>query len=84
LSYRERRVFPGGCFFSAVAAEFDTHAGLVRDRIVAMEESFIALLTADIDRAKELGRLSSMEENAATSIRAPRLPGDGKHVIRPL
>ena len=30
LGYIESRVFPGGCFFAAVAAEFDTHHGMVK------------------------------------------------------
>lgn len=34
LSHIERRTFPGGCFFSAVASEFDSRTGPVRDRIV--------------------------------------------------
>src|SRR5262245_14978164 len=33
LAYLQRRVFPGGCFLAAVAAEFDTHPGPVQDRI---------------------------------------------------
>src|SRR5262249_30599826 len=31
LSHLERRVFPGGCFFAAVAAELDTRPGSARD-----------------------------------------------------
>jgi len=30
LSHLERNVFPGGCFFAAVGAEFDTHPGASR------------------------------------------------------
>jgi len=30
VSYLERRVFPGGCFFTAAAAEFDDRPGRVR------------------------------------------------------
>jgi AcrR family transcriptional regulator len=33
LSYLERRVFPGGCFFAAAAAELDTHDGRVKNKI---------------------------------------------------
>ena len=31
LSYIERRVFPGGCFFESAMAEFDSRPGPVRD-----------------------------------------------------
>ena len=33
LAYSERGVFPGGCFFRAVAAEFNKRPGRVRDEI---------------------------------------------------
>jgi AcrR family transcriptional regulator len=33
LSYLERRVFPGGCFWAAAAAEFDDKPGAVRERV---------------------------------------------------
>lgn len=36
VSYLERRVFPGGCFFTAAAAEFDDRPGRVRDAIAGL------------------------------------------------
>jgi len=33
LSYLERHVFPGGCFFASVAAEVDSREGRVTDRL---------------------------------------------------
>ena len=33
LSYLERRVFPGGCFWATVTIEFDGRPGRVRDRV---------------------------------------------------
>ncbi len=36
VSYLERRVFPGGCFFTAAAAEFDDRPGRVRDTIAGL------------------------------------------------
>jgi AcrR family transcriptional regulator len=33
LSYLERRVFPGGCFFAAAYTELDTHEGPVKDKL---------------------------------------------------
>jgi AcrR family transcriptional regulator len=33
LSYLDRGVFPGGCFFAAAAAEVDTRDGPVKDRV---------------------------------------------------
>ena len=36
VSYLERRVFPGGCFFTAASAEFDDRPGRVRDAIAGL------------------------------------------------
>ena len=36
VSYLERRVFPGGCFFTAATAEFDDRPGRVRDTLVGL------------------------------------------------
>ena len=37
LSHVERRVFPGGCFFISASAEFDTHPGAVKDKLLAFQ-----------------------------------------------
>ena len=45
ISYLERRVFPGGCFFAAATMEFDDRPGPVRDRLregQAAWQSYIA------------------------------------------
>src|SRR5437588_5817249 len=34
LSYLERQVFPGGCFFDAAAGELDTQPGPVKDKLM--------------------------------------------------
>jgi AcrR family transcriptional regulator len=36
VTYLERRVLPGGCFFTAAAAEFDDRPGRVRDTIAGL------------------------------------------------
>lgn len=36
VSYLERRVFPGGCFFMAAVSEFDDRPGRVRDTIAGL------------------------------------------------
>ncbi len=65
LSYIERRVFPGGCFFSSVAAEFCAREGAVKERIAEYNRVWMSLLadtageatargefTADVDRGQ--------------------------------
>ena len=45
LSYIERGVFPGGCFFASAMAEFDCKAaGPVRDRIAECQEQWMSTL----------------------------------------
>jgi len=44
LSYGERKVFPGGCFFSAASLEFDDRPGRVRDRVVELMKKWLANL----------------------------------------
>ena len=57
LSHLERRVFPGGCFFAAVAAELDTRPGPARDRVVEVLNSWLSLLRQCILDAQSLGEI---------------------------
>ncbi len=60
ISYIERKVFPGGCFFKDVAAEFDSRPGPVRDRIA---EIYPALMGISAEAAKEARELGELDEN---------------------
>lgn len=62
LSHLERKVFPGGCFFAAVAAELDTRPGLARDRVVEVLGSWLALLKQCILEAQALGEIDPNAE----------------------
>jgi len=44
ISYLEREVFPGGCFFMAAAIEWDARQGAVRDSIADSMQRWLALL----------------------------------------
>ncbi|OBB19036.1 hypothetical protein A5762_02050 [Mycolicibacterium elephantis] len=57
LSHIERRVFPGGCFFAAAAAEFGTRPGAVRDAVAAQQRDWIELLVRLARKAVDLGEL---------------------------
>jgi AcrR family transcriptional regulator len=57
LSHVERRVFPGGCFFSAAAVDVGTRQGPVHDAIVAQRLEWLALLERLAREAAELGEL---------------------------
>jgi AcrR family transcriptional regulator len=64
LSHLERKVFPGGCFFSAVAAELDTRPGSARDRVVEVLGNWLALLKQCILEAQDLGEIDPNTEVA--------------------
>jgi AcrR family transcriptional regulator len=57
LSHIERRVFPGGCFFSAAVVDVGTRPGPVHDAIVAQRVEWLALLERLAREAAELGEL---------------------------
>ena len=57
LSHVERRVFPGGCFFASAAAEFDTHPGAVRERVVEFQRGWMGLLVQLVRDAQAAGQL---------------------------
>jgi AcrR family transcriptional regulator len=58
LSHVERRVFPGGCFFAAAAAEVGTHPGPVRDKIADQQRDWLAVLERLAREAMESGELT--------------------------
>ena len=58
LSYLERAVFPGGCFFASAMAEFDSKApGPVRDRIAQYQDQWMNTLQQAARHAQERGEL---------------------------
>lgn len=67
LSYGEKRVFPGGCFFSAASLEFDDRPGRVRDRIVELMKRWLgnlehaardAQISGEINKEVDVRRLA--------------------------
>jgi len=57
LSYVERRVFPGGCFFIAAAAEVGAQAGRVHDEVARIQQQWRDLLAAEARAAAGKGQL---------------------------
>jgi AcrR family transcriptional regulator len=55
LSHVERRVFPGGCFFISASAEFDTHPGAVKDKLLAFQAEWSQRLQQLISDAQKRG-----------------------------
>jgi AcrR family transcriptional regulator len=58
LSYVARDVFPGGCFFAATMAEYDSKpAGPVRDLVAACQEQWMGTLERTAEQARDQGQL---------------------------
>jgi AcrR family transcriptional regulator len=57
LALVEKRVFQGGCFFSAASFEFDSRRGIVRDRIAAIMHEWIGVITRAVEEAQKAGHL---------------------------
>jgi AcrR family transcriptional regulator len=53
----EKRVFEGGCFFTAASFEFDGRLGVVRDRIAAIMHEWIGAITRSVEGAQKAGHL---------------------------
>ncbi|MFD3450694.1 TetR/AcrR family transcriptional regulator [Streptomyces sp. NPDC058691] len=58
LSFVERDIFPGGCFFAAANSEYDTRPGAVRDQLVLLYSRWTELVNAVVVESQEAGRLS--------------------------
>ncbi len=57
LSYVERRVFPGGCFFVAASAELGGRPGRVHDEVARVQQEWRHLLEAEARSAVDKGEL---------------------------
>jgi AcrR family transcriptional regulator len=62
LRYVEEDAFVGGCFFSSVAAEMDTHPGPVRDRAVEFVQNWFHLFEETARAAQAEGSIDSSED----------------------
>lgn len=59
LSYIERRVFPGGCFFAGMLAEFDAQSGYAHEEVAADQREWIELLEMLVAEAQASGELDA-------------------------
>lgn len=59
IEYSRGRVFPGGCFFSSVSAEYDARPGRIRDAVASAMAEWSAALERAAEDARQLGQLQS-------------------------
>ncbi|MER7848023.1 TetR family transcriptional regulator C-terminal domain-containing protein [Kitasatospora sp. NPDC096077] len=57
LAYSRDRVFPGGCFFHEVTAEFDARPGAVRDALAGCAREWHATVVDALAEARTAGAL---------------------------
>jgi len=70
LEYSEKRVFPGGCFFFNVGAEFDARPGRVHDAVALASGSFAAFIRSAALDAVALGHVDADAEVLAFELHA--------------
>src|SRR4051794_36862864 len=83
LSYVQRRVFPGGCFFAATSLEMGARPGPVKDRLAAIQSDFTELLRSFAATALEQRELPAHEnpDLLAFELHAILLGADTKFVL---
>ncbi len=64
LSYVERRVFPGGCFFVAASAEVGAQPGRLHDEVARVQQQWRDLLLQEAHAAADKGELTPADEPA--------------------
>ncbi|WP_329383976.1 TetR/AcrR family transcriptional regulator [Streptomyces sp. NBC_01716] len=57
IAYSESRVFPGGCFFYSVSAEYDAREGKVHDAVAQARLDWAAFVSRNIEEAREAGEV---------------------------
>lgn len=59
VAYLERRVFPGGCFLTAAAIEFDDRPGPVKDAIAGAWRRWLDVIEREVGEAQVRGDLTT-------------------------
>lgn len=59
LAYSRERIFPGGCFFYSVSAEYDAHEGKVHDALAAARINWLSYVEQVAREAQLVGELAA-------------------------
>ncbi|WP_326661114.1 TetR/AcrR family transcriptional regulator [Streptomyces sp. NBC_00385] len=57
LDYSRRRVFPGGCFFYSVTAEYDAREGKVHDTLASARANWFTFVEQTVREAQQSGEV---------------------------
>ena len=82
ISYLDRRVFPGGCFFVATQTEFDARPGPVRDRLVEIRVMWSETWRRVVDDARAAGDLDPDADPGQLAFELAALTFGGGWLVR--
>jgi AcrR family transcriptional regulator len=61
ISYAERPLLPGGCFWAANLPDFDSRPGPVRDALRHQRQAWLALLAEHLRHAARVGEIADLD-----------------------
>lgn len=65
IAYAETPLFPGGCFWAANLADFDSRPGLVRSALVRHQLGWRELISKELEHAVDAGEIASIDTDLA-------------------
>lgn len=65
IGYAQAPLFPGGCFWAANLADFDSRPGPVRDVLCRQQQDWRDLIAAELRRAAESGDIAEVDADLA-------------------
>ncbi|MFI0355945.1 TetR/AcrR family transcriptional regulator [Actinomadura sp. 9N407] len=61
IDYAEAPLFPGGCFWSANLADFDSRPGQVRDLLFRHHQDWLGLIAGELRQAADAGEIADLD-----------------------
>jgi len=61
IAYAEAPLFPGGCFWAANLADFDSRPGRVRDALIHHQQKWRGLIAAELRHAADAGEIADLD-----------------------
>lgn len=65
IEYAEAPLFPGGCFWAASLADFDSRPGQVRDALFRHQQDWRGLIAAELRHAADAGEIVDLDAGLA-------------------
>lgn len=65
IAYAETPLFPGGCFWAANLADFDSRPGPVRDTLARQQQTWRQLIAAELRYSADAGEIADLDTELA-------------------